>query len=312
MILNIEHVSHAFGSQPVLCHINIKVARGQFVALVGPSGCGKSTLLRAILGTHPPLEGYVEAGGKEVVGPSHEIGIVYQQYILFPNKTAVQNVAFGSALHNTSIPYRWLRPMAWYKLRKQYEQEAKELLENVGLGHAVHSYPRNLSGGMRQRVAIAQSLIMKPKLLLLDEPFGALDEATREDLQDMLLTLYKENVEAKRNGNEPPYTVVFVTHELNEAFLLADRVIGLGRMWQTDKGSGAVHGATVMYDKAAPIFDPGQPRDFNLFADSKSLLRHVVFNEDGELFHPHEHVTFWNDLESGAGSGVSLIRAGER
>lgn len=309
MILNIEGVFHSFGDRPVLYNTNIRVARGQFVALVGPSGCGKSTLLKAVLGTHPPMHGDVEADGREVVGPSHEIGIVYQQYVLFPNKTAVQNVAFGPLLHNTSIPFRCFRPFLWRKMRKEQEVKAAKFLEELGLGHAIHSYPKNLSGGMRQRVAIAQALTMNPKILLLDEPFGALDEATREDLQDMLLALYKENVEAKRVGKQPPYTVVFVTHELNEAFLLADRVIGLGKMWQVCEASGETHGATVMYDKAAPIFEPGQPRDFNLFAEAKSLLRQIVFNEEGTLFDPHEHVTFWSDLENGAGSGVSLIGA---
>jgi hypothetical protein len=124
--------------------------------------------------------------------------------------------------------------------------------------------------------------------------------------------LYQENLEAKRSGQEPPYTVVFVTHELNEAFLLADRVIGLGKMWEQGGLNGGLHGATVLYDKAAPIFHPGDPRDFNRFADLKQLLRHVVFNEDGELFDPQEHVTFWSDLENGDGSGISLISSGER
>ena len=151
---------------------------------------------------------------------------------------------------------------------------------------------------MRQRVAIAQAVIMQPKILLLDEPFGALDEATREDLQRMLLRLRRENMEARNASREPPYTVIVVTHELNEAFYLADRVIGLSPFWQKNGVSGAVVGSTVMYDKEAPYFGPDDPRDFNRFADLKLLLRKVVFDEK-TIFDPDENITYWRTANRG-------------
>lgn len=315
MILNVQAVNHYFGDRQVLYDVNLQVAKGQFVALVGPSGCGKTTLLKAVLGTHPPTHGHVMANGHEVIGPSRDVGIVYQAYSLAPNLTAVKAVAEGPKLDQTNLIQRSLLAPWWWKLRRQHLEQAKALLEKVDLGHALHSYPHNLSGGMRQRVAICQALIMKPKILLLDEPFGALDEATREDLQDMLLHLYQENVDAKKQGKEPPHTLIFVTHELNEAFLLADRVVGFGKMWKCPQTghSGATHGATIMFDKAAPIFRPGEPRDYAHFHDDKALLRRIVFNEEGEMYDRQDHCTFWSDLGEGVGTGVSLMpREAER
>jgi len=265
------------------------------------------------LGTDQPSDGQIIAHGEEVIGPSRDVGIVYQQYSLYNFLTVEENVAFGLKLDQTTVPYRLLRPWAWYKLRQQHLKQARELLDEVGLTHVLKSYPTQLSGGMRQRVAIAQAIIMKPKILLLDEPFGALDEATREDLQGMLLHLYHENMMAKMNGGVPPHTVVFVTHELNEAFYLADRVVGLTRFWEDQRAglAGERDGATVCYDKSAPVFGPKEPRDYNRFADLKSLLRQVVFDEN-IILDPTEHVTFWSDLQGGVGSGVTMMAVNER
>lgn len=312
MLLEIKDVFHSFGDRKILHDINLNVRRGQFVALVGPSGCGKSTLLRAVLGTDPPTDGHVIADGDDIIGPSRDVGIVYQQYSLYDFLTVEENVTFGLKLDQTTVPYRLFNPWGWWKLRKQHLRQARELLDEVGLAHVLKSYPSQLSGGMRQRVAIAQALIMKPKILLLDEPFGALDEATREDLQLMLLHLYQENIMAKMNGQKPPHTVVFVTHELNEAFYLADRVVGLSRFWE-DRRTGLVGnqvGATICYDKAAPVYGPKEPRDYNRFADLKALLRRAVFDEN--VVDPHEHVTYWSDLDGGVGTGVTMMAGSER
>lgn len=321
MLLNISNVSHWFGEKKVLNNVGLQIAEGQFVALVGPSGCGKSTLLKGILGTHPPLAGAISVDGVQQLRPSRRVGIVYQQYTLAPWLTALKNVALGPKLDQTEILQRVFRPFWWYKLRKKHLAEARQLLEDLGLGNARDVYPKKLSGGMRQRVAIAQALIMKPQILLLDEPFGALDEATREELQMMLLHLYQENIEAKKVGKSPPHTVVFVTHELNEAFYLADRVIGLSQYWvrpnadhghtygYAENGSGV--GATVMFDKAAPVFTPGDPRDFSRFADLKATLRKVVF-DDSTFQDPDEHVTFWSDLAEGQGTGVAVTGRREK
>ena len=162
-------------------------------------------------------------------------------------------------------------------------------MEKVGLAEAVKKYPSEMSGGMRQRVAIAQALIMEPRILLLDEPFGALDEATREELQLMLLHLYAENEEAVESGKEPPYTILIVTHELNEALYVSDRVIGLSQYHEDGE-----NGATIVYDRPAPVFRPTDPRDFEVFVKQREELRSFVF-DPAELQDHKEFVTFWEE-----------------
>ncbi|CAN0373038.1 unnamed protein product, partial [Ectocarpus sp. 4 AP-2014] len=181
--LEIKHVHHAYGPKKVLNNVNLRVEAGQVIGLVGPSGCGKSTLLRAILGTHPPSSGEVLVGGQTMTRPSRDVGIVYQHYSLYDFLTARENVAFGPKLDQTSTPFRLFNYFGWRKLRAQHLEQADAMLKKVGLYEARDQYPAQMSGGMRQRVAIAQALIMEPRVLLLDEPFGALDEATREELQ---------------------------------------------------------------------------------------------------------------------------------
>lgn len=288
-VLHCQGVSHWFGSNRVLNNINLEITAGQIVAVVGPSGCGKSTLLRAILGTHPPKAGQIIANGHPVTRPNRDVGIVYQNYSLFDFLTARDNVAFGLMLDQTTLPERLFGYFQWRKLRSQHRQQALDLLEKVQLSKAANLYPHEMSGGMRQRVAIAQALIMEPKILLLDEPFGALDEATREELQLMLLRLYDENLQAKAAGQTPPYTILIVTHELNEALYVSDRVIGLSQYHQ----DGA-NGATIVYDKQAPVFKAGDARDFEQFETQKDELRKAVFTPSATRHHS-EFVTFWNE-----------------
>ena len=297
--LEVDHVSHAYGTNKVLNAVNFHVEAGQVVALVGPSGCGKSTLLRAILGTHPPTEGEVRVGGEAVRKPCRDVGIVYQHYSLYDFLTARKNVAFGPMLDETSTPFRWFQPLAWRKLRLQHLEEADAMLKKVGLYEARDLYPSEMSGGMRQRVAIAQALVMEPRVLLLDEPFGALDEATREELQLMLLRLYAENVRAREENRTPPYTVIIVTHELNEALFVSDRVLGLSQY----HADGA-NGATIVYDRPAPIFKPGDPKDLSLFVEQKEELIEAVFSETQTRDH-REFITFWSDHKKNhAGTGA--------
>ncbi len=194
--LDVKNVSHWYDNNRVLNNINLRIRAGQIVALVGPSGCGKSTLLKAILGTHPAKEGQVLASDIPITKPSRNVGIVYQNYSLYDFLTAEENVAFGLKLDRTSLPFRTLMFPKWWQERTKHIAQAREYLKHVSLEAACGHYPSELSGGMRQRVAIAQALILKPKLLLLDEPFGALDEATRESLQVMLLRFYQENLKA--------------------------------------------------------------------------------------------------------------------
>jgi NitT/TauT family transport system ATP-binding protein len=292
IVLECRQVGHWFGDKRVLHNVQLKIGRGQIVALVGPSGSGKSTLLRAILGTHPPKAGQVLMDGLPYRAPSRDRGIVYQRYSLFPFLTAEENVAFGLMLDQTSIPYRLFQIPNWRRQRKQHLQQAVELLERVGLGKAIKQYPSELSGGMCQRVAIAQALIMRPKLLLLDEPFGALDEATRESLQLMILNLYQENLQARAQGLPEPHTILIVTHELNEALYVSDRVLGLSQYHQEGHD-----GATIVYDRPAPIFHPTDEKDIAKFLEQKETLIQTVFSEDTVQDHS-QFVTFWDELES--------------
>lgn len=290
-VLQTESLSHWFGTNKVLSNINLKVTAGQIVAVVGPSGCGKSTLLRAILGTHPPKRGRVLSHGRVVTKPCRDVGIVYQHYSLYDFLTAQENVAFGLMLDETSLSGRLMGAYPFSALRNKHVAAAAALLDKVGLTEAAHRYPSEMSGGMRQRVAIAQALVMKPAILLLDEPFGALDEATREELQLMLLRLYDENLTARRAGRVAPYTILIVTHELNEAIYVADRVLGLSQFH--DSG---VDGATIVYDKPAPVFTPYDKRDFALFFQQKEELRDAVFDPH-VLQHHSEYVNFWQSRE---------------
>jgi NitT/TauT family transport system ATP-binding protein len=178
---------------------------GELIAIMGPSGCGKSTILKLIAGLppqHPPTEGEVLVLGEPVTGPGADRGMVFQEYTAFDNRTVVENVAFG--LECRGVP------------RRERLQLALEWIEKVGLSakRDAHKYPTQLSGGMRQRVAIARSLILKPRILLMDEPFGALDPITRLRMQDLLVGLWRD-VEA---------TVFFVTHSIEEGVYLGDRV----------------------------------------------------------------------------------------
>ena len=179
--------------------------RGEFCSFLGPSGCGKSTVLRLVAGLgpqHPPTSGTVRVLGREVVGPGADRGMVFQDYTSFDNRTVLDNVVFG--LECRGLP------------RSEREAEGRDWIARVGLDPVrdAEKYPHELSGGMRQRVAIARTLILRPRVILMDEPFGALDPATRLDMQDLLVRLWRE-VQA---------TVLFVTHSVEEAVYLGDRI----------------------------------------------------------------------------------------
>jgi NitT/TauT family transport system ATP-binding protein len=181
------------------------VGHGEISSFLGPSGCGKSTVLRLVAGLepqHPPTSGSVTVLGRPVVGPGADRGMVFQDYTSFDHRTVLDNVVFG--LECRGVP------------RRDREAEGLEWIAKVGLdpGRDARKYPHELSGGMRQRVAIARTLILRPRIILMDEPFGALDPATRLDMQDLLVKLWRE-VEA---------TVLFVTHSVEEAVYLGDRV----------------------------------------------------------------------------------------
>jgi NitT/TauT family transport system ATP-binding protein len=189
----------------VLKDISLDVAGGEFVAIVGPSGCGKSTLLKCIAGLQPVTAGRIMVKDEHVLVPPDNMAIVFQRDVLLDWRTVLDNVLLMAE-------FRGLR-------RKDYEARAIELLTTYGLGDYVHRYPRELSGGMRQRAAICRALIVDPELLLMDEPFGALDAMTRDEL----------NVELERLWFATRKTLLFITHGIEEAVYLADRVVVMAR-----------------------------------------------------------------------------------
>lgn len=204
--ISLRGVTRRFGSRDggdpftALTDVNLDVAAGEFVVLVGPSGCGKSTLLDLVAGLSPVTEGEVLLDGRPVTGPGLDRGVVFQQYALFPWRTALANVEF--TLEAKGLP------------RRERTRVARDALDLVGLTGFEQRYPHELSGGMKQRVAIARSLAYEPEVLLMDEPYAALDAQTRENLQDELLRIWR------RTGT----TVVFITHGIDEAVYLGQRV----------------------------------------------------------------------------------------
>lgn len=276
-MLEIKNVNHSFGTKNVLYDINLNIQPGEFVAIVGPSGCGKSTLLKSINGRHRPTSGQILLDNKVVNKPSKDIGMVYQDYDLYDFLTARKNVAFGPMLHETNFLYRTFRFFDWLKLRKKHLNDADAILNKFEMGHAVNDYPPQMSGGMKQRVAVAQALIMEPKLLLMDEPFGALDEATREGMHQTLLKMYQENLEAKQKDENPPYTIIIVTHQLDEAIYVCSRVVVLSQHWNSSADvNGAIFGAKVCYDKLVPIYLPDDKVNFESFSEQRKEIRAAI------------------------------------
>ena len=208
-VVDFSHVTKRFGNLTVIRDVTFSVPdlphKGEFIAILGPSGCGKSTVLRLIAGLrphHPPTEGTVLVGGKPVERPGSDRSMVFQDYTSFDNRTVEDNVAFG--LECRGVPARDRR------------ERAREWIDKVGLNvkRDATKYPSELSGGMRQRVAIARTLILSPRIILMDEPFGALDPTTRLHMQQLLVDLWRE----------AQATVFFVTHSIEEAVFLGDRV----------------------------------------------------------------------------------------
>ncbi|HAU66142.1 MAG: ABC-type nitrate/sulfonate/bicarbonate transport system, ATPase component [Candidatus Uhrbacteria bacterium GW2011_GWF2_39_13] len=306
--LDCRGVYKNFGNLQVLTNINLKIAKGQFVGIVGGSGCGKSTLLNLIVGTHEPSAGsvFVAKNGtfSEVRGHGPDRGMVYQDYALYPHLTAMENVALGPMLRETSIPERLCGTLtsSWPALRKKHLNQVQALLDRLGLLEHSHKFPHQLSGGQRQRVAIARALIMKPQILLLDEPFGALDEETRHGARKLMLNLYQENLIAVAKGESPPHTVLMVTHSLEEAVQVGDRVVGLSKHWRGRGGAGA----TIVYDKIAPVYQPKDTKSFGAIGEQAHQIYEIVLN--GRDIDPAEHCTFWSDVEAGKAEGVLAPR----
>jgi ABC-type nitrate/sulfonate/bicarbonate transport system ATPase subunit len=200
-ILSVRGVERRFGATLALQATDLDVAENDFITVLGPSGCGKSTLLRIVAGLDHPTAGEVKLDGRRVEGPGADRGMVFQSYTLFPWLSVRDNVCFG--LREKGMP------------RAQQLEIAQGFIAKVGLSGFEHHYPKQLSGGMQQRTAIARALANDPRMLLMDEPFGALDHQTRELMQELLLGIW----EAQNK------TVLFVTHDIDEAIFMAGRVV---------------------------------------------------------------------------------------
>ncbi|OLS96798.1 hypothetical protein BJF90_43320 [Pseudonocardia sp. CNS-004] len=196
----VDHLSVSLGGNHILDGIDLSVAEHEFVCIIGTSGGGKTTLLRTVAGLLPPAGGSVRLDGETVVGPTPRISMVFQHFGLFPWKTVRSNVEYGLRVQG----------------RSGYTERVDELLEIMNLTHAQHRYPHQLSGGMKQRVGIARALSMEPELLLLDEPFSAVDAITREVLQNEVLQLWERNEQM---------SAMLITHDVDEALLMADRIV---------------------------------------------------------------------------------------
>jgi NitT/TauT family transport system ATP-binding protein len=207
--IRIDGVGKIYGGRGpavvALQDINLEIGLGEFVAVVGPSGCGKSTLLRILAGLIPTNSGNVWFGDRKLEGPRHDIGVVFQSPVLFPWRTVLDNVFVPIDVQRLD--------------RKKYLSRARELINLVGLSEFEQRYPAELSGGMQQRVGIARALVHDPAMLLMDEPFGALDAMTREHM----------NVELQRLWTAQSKTILFITHSISEAVFLADRVVVMTR-----------------------------------------------------------------------------------
>lgn len=229
--VSVRNVWQRYGDRSILERVNVSVDEGEFISIVGASGCGKSTFLRMLLAEERPFKGEISIdGGETAVEPNRERGVVFQRYSVFPHFTVRDNLIAGES---------FAKPLGRLlgEARKEAAERADRMLERIGLNHVADQYPAALSGGMQQRLAIGQAMAAKPRILLLDEPFGALDPGTRVQMHDFLMELRAET----------NMTVFMVTHDLQEGFKLGDRVLVFDKpRW--DPQDPGLFGATVTYD----------------------------------------------------------------
>jgi NitT/TauT family transport system ATP-binding protein len=236
-LIEVRNVWKEYDDTVVLEHINLTIEARAFVALVGPSGCGKTTFLKMLLSEERPTRGVIELDGKPISQePGADRGVVFQRYSVFAHLTVLGNVLMGADLQSKSAAGRFFG-RTFGRERAAAVEDARALISAVGLSHAETKYPTQLSGGMQQRLALAQALMGKPKVLLLDEPFGALDHGIRADIHVLMRKLW----------NDRALTVVMVTHDLSEAFSLATRVIAFERR-RNEPTDGGRYGATITKD----------------------------------------------------------------
>ncbi len=232
-LIKAKNLWKKYGDNVVLERMNVSVNAGEFITMVGTSGCGKSTFLKMLLGMESPSSGELLLEGKPIPDePDQSRGIVFQQYSVFPHLTVLQNVIIAREFEHSPLLGK-----LFGSAKRKVMEEAKALLESVGLTHALNRYPHELSGGMKQRLAIAQALIRQPRILLLDEPFGALDPGIRADMHQLILQLWREH----------QLTVFMVTHDLSEGFYLGTRLWVFDKLRRDNQAPNA-YGASITYD----------------------------------------------------------------
>ena len=245
-LIEIQNLSVAYGkpSRPVLTDIDLCIREGEFVCVLGQTGCGKSTLLKMILGAEAPAYGRVLIDGVEHNQPDRTRGYVPQKYSLFPDKTVLGNIAFGPEVSEFNMFTRFTP--RYLRRRREIRDEAMRYITRIGLHERdARKYPHQLSGGMQQRVAIAQALVTRPRILLMDEAFSALDPGTRKDMQRLIRQLWRDT----------GITVLFVTHNTQEALYLGSRVIVLAKESE-DAGAQVAMDLTVpepCHDHQIPV-----------------------------------------------------------
>ncbi|MEM1398759.1 MAG: ABC transporter ATP-binding protein [Pseudomonadota bacterium] len=231
--VRVQNLFKSYDTRPILERIDLDVASGSFVTLVGASGCGKSTFLRMLLGQEEPSKGSILVDGEPLPPePDPNRGIVFQRYSVYPHLNVVENVMLGLEFQGSPFLGRLFGAS-----RRRAMETADRLVEAVGLSHVRTAMPAALSGGMQQRLAIAQALALRPKIMLLDEPFGALDPGIRTDMHSLMRRLWRET----------GMTVFMVTHDIREAFALGTRVLTFDKV-RHDPQEPDAYGATITYD----------------------------------------------------------------
>jgi NitT/TauT family transport system ATP-binding protein len=231
--IEVKDVWKTYGDNVVLERVNTKVGAGDFITIVGTSGCGKTTFLKMLLGTEFPTRGTILMDGKPIPQePGEDRGIVFQKYSVFPHLTVLQNLILAKELEQSKLIAK-----LFGAARKQAEEKAREMLSLVGLSQAEKQYPHELSGGMQQRLAIAQALMKQPKVLLLDEPFGALDPGIRSDMHELILDIWKKT----------KVNIFMITHDIKEGFYLGTRLWVFDKI-RHDPQAPNSYGAAITYD----------------------------------------------------------------
>lgn len=232
-MIEIRNVWKRYLDKTVLEKVSLQVDRNEFVTIVGASGCGKTTFLRILLGEVEPCEGTIQVEGKPLVAePSIDRGVVFQRYSVYPHLTVVENVLLGLEFGTARVLGR-----TFGRRRARNIESAREMLFRVGLERSADDYPSALSGGMQQRLALAQTLITAPRILLLDEPFGALDPGYRSDMHELLFDLFREL----------DLTVFMITHDITEGFSLGSRLLVFDKP-RIDPHDPDAYGATITFD----------------------------------------------------------------